>query len=58
MLPSASHFSGAQNCVSHGGTFNNILGDYIAVAESSDPGLYISPWSLFTRILFQSLFSI
>jgi len=55
MLPSASHFSGAQNCVSNGGTFLNILGDYITVAESSDPGLYISPWILLACILFQSL---
>ena len=37
-LPSASHFSGAHNCVSYGGTFTNILGNYVAVAESSDAG--------------------
>jgi hypothetical protein len=38
MLPSASHFSGAHNFVSNGGMFTNILGNYIAGAESSNAG--------------------
>jgi len=37
-FPSASHFSGAHHFVSNGGTFNNILGNYVVVVESSDAG--------------------
>ena len=38
MFPSASHFSGAHHFVSNGGTFNNILNNYVFVSESSDAG--------------------
>ncbi|KAF8816903.1 hypothetical protein BYT27DRAFT_7153946 [Phlegmacium glaucopus] len=33
---SASHFSGAHHFVSNGGTYNNIFGNYVAMAEQID----------------------